>query len=40
MAGVGVMRSGKLDVLDVCPQLMLQDRTKRYYDGYITVCVS
>ncbi|KAJ7380003.1 hypothetical protein OS493_012765 [Desmophyllum pertusum] len=25
-------------VLDVCPQLILQDRTKRFYDGYITVC--
>jgi len=29
-----------LDVLDVCPQLVPQDRTKRFYDGYITVCVS
>ena len=28
------------DVLDVCPQLVPQDRTKRFYDGYITVCVS
>ncbi|XP_073247979.1 E3 ubiquitin-protein ligase FANCL-like [Porites lutea] len=27
-----------LDVLDVCPQLVPQDRTKRFYDGYITVC--
>ena len=32
--------SGKLDVLAVCPHLVLQDRTKRFYDGYITVCVS
>lgn len=29
-----------VDVLDVCPQLVPQDRTKRFYDGYITVCVS
>ena len=32
--------TGRLHVLDVCPQLILQDRTKRFYDGYITVCVS
>jgi len=30
----------RLHVLDVCPQLILQDRTKRFYDGYIIVCVS
>ena len=30
----------KLDVLDVCPLLILQDSSKRFYDGYITVCVS
>ena len=29
-----------LDVLNVCPQLVPQDREKRFYDGYITVCVS
>lgn len=41
MAGQAVMAGAKkLDVLDVCPQLILQDRTKRFYDGYITVCVS
>ncbi|XP_022788001.1 E3 ubiquitin-protein ligase FANCL-like [Stylophora pistillata] len=28
----------KLDVLDVCPLLILQDKSKRFYDGYITVC--
>ncbi|KAK2567486.1 E3 ubiquitin-protein ligase FANCL [Acropora cervicornis] len=28
----------KLEVLDVCPQLVLQDRTKGFYDGYIIVC--
>ncbi|KAL9952389.1 hypothetical protein ACROYT_G039639 [Oculina patagonica] len=39
MAGQAVMAGAKkLDVLDVCPQLILQDRTKRFYDGYITVC--
>ena len=30
----------KLEVLDVCPQLVLQDRAKGFYDGYIIVCVS
>ena len=41
MAGKAAMdRVKNLDVLDVCPQLILQDRTKRFYDGYITVCVS
>lgn len=41
MAGQAVMAGAKkLDVLDVCPQLILQDRTKRFYDGYITVSVS
>lgn len=28
----------KLEVLDVCPQLVLQDRTRGFYDGYIIVC--
>ena len=39
MAGV-VGGERRLEVLDVCPQLVLQDRTKRFYDGYIIVCVS
>ena len=41
MAGQAIKAgTGRLHVLDVCPQLILQDRTKRFYDGYITVCVS
>jgi len=30
--------TGRLHVLHVCPQLILQNKTKRFYDGYITVC--
>lgn len=43
MAGQGqAAKAGtrRLHVLDVCPQLILQNKTKRFYDGYITVCVS
>ena len=40
MAGEVMAEGMKLDVLDVCPLLILQDSSKRFYDGYITVCVS
>lgn len=41
MAGQAAMTGAKkLEVLDVCPQLILQDRSKRFYDGFINVCVS
>lgn len=38
MTGEVMAEGMKLDVLDVCPLLILQDSSKRFYDGYITVC--
>ena len=31
--------AAELEVVDVCPQLIPQDKTRRFYHGFITVCV-